>query len=104
MTDYTTPSSSLADTVPTGGSKMEESLVANVSHRYCIILAQFVTFLFLISYAISIHIDFCIRHLSLPLFVFPGGTASLTSSATSRSPTAELEPEHSFSCYSGPHT
>ncbi|KAL7888098.1 hypothetical protein AOLI_G00030720 [Acnodon oligacanthus] len=31
VTDYTTPSSSLADTVPTGGSKMEESLVANVA-------------------------------------------------------------------------
>ena len=30
MTDYTTPSSSLADSVPTGGGKMEESLVANV--------------------------------------------------------------------------
>ena len=30
VTDYTTPSSSLADSVPTGGSKMEESLVANV--------------------------------------------------------------------------
>lgn len=29
--DYTTPSSSLADSVPTGGNKMEESLVANVS-------------------------------------------------------------------------
>ncbi|XP_071010388.1 protein PRRC2C-like isoform X1 [Oncorhynchus clarkii lewisi] len=31
VTDYTTPSSSLADSVPTGGSKMEESLVANVA-------------------------------------------------------------------------
>ncbi|XP_062858216.1 protein PRRC2C [Trichomycterus rosablanca] len=31
VTDYTTPSSSLADTVPTGGSKMEESIVANVA-------------------------------------------------------------------------
>lgn len=31
VTDYTTPSSSLADSVPTGGNKMEESLVANVS-------------------------------------------------------------------------
>ncbi|XP_035379832.1 protein PRRC2C isoform X1 [Electrophorus electricus] len=31
VTDYTTPSSSLADTVPTSGSKMEESLVANVA-------------------------------------------------------------------------
>ncbi|XP_060722698.1 protein PRRC2C isoform X1 [Tachysurus vachellii] len=31
VTDYTTPSSSLADTVPTGGSKIEESLVANVA-------------------------------------------------------------------------
>lgn len=31
MTDYTTPSSSLADSVPAGGSKMEESLVANVA-------------------------------------------------------------------------
>ncbi|MFT7801549.1 protein PRRC2C isoform X1 [Arapaima gigas] len=29
--DYTTPSSSLADSVPTGGNKMEESLVANVA-------------------------------------------------------------------------
>uniref|UniRef100_A0A1A8J888 Proline-rich coiled-coil 2C n=1 Tax=Nothobranchius kuhntae TaxID=321403 RepID=A0A1A8J888_NOTKU len=31
VTDYTTPSSSLADSVPTGGNKMEESLVANVA-------------------------------------------------------------------------
>lgn len=31
VTDYTAPSSSLADSVPTGGTKMEESLVANVS-------------------------------------------------------------------------
>ncbi|TSK58146.1 Protein PRRC2C [Bagarius yarrelli] len=31
VTDYTSPSSSLADTVPTGGSKIEESLVANVA-------------------------------------------------------------------------
>nr|XP_061834231.1 protein PRRC2C isoform X1 [Nerophis lumbriciformis] len=31
VTDYTTPSSSLADSVPTGSNKMEESLVANVS-------------------------------------------------------------------------
>ncbi|XP_029563296.1 protein PRRC2C isoform X3 [Salmo trutta] len=31
VTDYTTPSSSLADSVPAGGSKMEESLVANVA-------------------------------------------------------------------------
>ncbi|KAM6963234.1 protein PRRC2C [Aplochiton taeniatus] len=31
VTDYTTPSSSLADSVPTVGSKMEESLVANVA-------------------------------------------------------------------------
>ncbi|KAL1022480.1 hypothetical protein UPYG_G00028280 [Umbra pygmaea] len=31
VTDYTTPSSSLADSVPTGGSKMEESLLANVA-------------------------------------------------------------------------
>lgn len=33
MTDYTTPSSSLADNVPTAGSKMEESIVANVRCR-----------------------------------------------------------------------
>nr|XP_057929504.1 protein PRRC2C [Doryrhamphus excisus] len=31
VTDYTTPSSSLADSVPTGSNKMEESLVANVA-------------------------------------------------------------------------
>ncbi|KAM9831336.1 LOW QUALITY PROTEIN: protein PRRC2C [Neosynchiropus ocellatus] len=31
VTDYTTPSASLADSVPTGGSKMEDSLVANVA-------------------------------------------------------------------------
>nr|XP_061790441.1 protein PRRC2C-like [Nerophis lumbriciformis] len=31
VTDYTTPSSSLADSVPTGNNKMEESLVANVA-------------------------------------------------------------------------
>lgn len=31
VTDYTTPSSSLADSVPTGGNKIEESLVANVA-------------------------------------------------------------------------
>ncbi|XP_014914267.1 protein PRRC2C isoform X2 [Poecilia latipinna] len=31
VTDYTAPSSSLADSVPTGGNKMEESLVANVA-------------------------------------------------------------------------
>ncbi|KAK1896388.1 Protein PRRC2C [Dissostichus eleginoides] len=31
VTDYTTPSSSLADSVPTGVNKMEESLVANVA-------------------------------------------------------------------------
>lgn len=31
VTDYTTPSSSLADSVPSGGNKMEESLVANVA-------------------------------------------------------------------------
>lgn len=31
VTDYTTPSASLADSVPTGGNKMEESLVANVA-------------------------------------------------------------------------
>ncbi|XP_046691688.1 protein PRRC2C isoform X1 [Silurus meridionalis] len=31
VTDYTTPSSSLADAVATGGSKMEESIVANVA-------------------------------------------------------------------------
>ncbi|XP_015253474.1 PREDICTED: protein PRRC2C isoform X1 [Cyprinodon variegatus] len=31
VTDYTTPSSSLADSVPTGGNKMEDSLVANVA-------------------------------------------------------------------------
>ncbi|KAM7410300.1 hypothetical protein PAMA_001644 [Pampus argenteus] len=31
VTDYTTPSSSMADSVPTGGNKMEESLVANVA-------------------------------------------------------------------------
>ncbi|CAI5640031.1 unnamed protein product [Oreochromis niloticus] len=31
VTDYTTPSSSLADSVPTGGNKMEESLVASVA-------------------------------------------------------------------------
>ncbi|KAM9848726.1 protein PRRC2C [Aulostomus maculatus] len=31
VTDYTTPSSSLADSVPTGPNKMEESLVANVA-------------------------------------------------------------------------
>lgn len=36
VTDYTAPSSSLADSVPTGGSKMEESLVANVSTRLLI--------------------------------------------------------------------
>lgn len=33
VTDYTAPSSSLADSVPTGGNKIEESLVANVSTR-----------------------------------------------------------------------
>ncbi|XP_034036303.1 protein PRRC2C [Thalassophryne amazonica] len=31
VTDYTTPSSSLAEGVPAGGNKMEESLVANVA-------------------------------------------------------------------------
>ncbi|XP_030626190.1 LOW QUALITY PROTEIN: protein PRRC2C [Chanos chanos] len=31
VTDYTTPSSSLADTVPTAGNKMEDSIVANVA-------------------------------------------------------------------------
>ncbi|XP_026160679.1 protein PRRC2C isoform X2 [Mastacembelus armatus] len=31
VTDYTTPSSSLADSVSTGGNKIEESLVANVA-------------------------------------------------------------------------
>ncbi|XP_061681906.1 protein PRRC2C isoform X1 [Syngnathoides biaculeatus] len=31
VTDYTTPSSSLADSVPSGNNKMEESLVANVA-------------------------------------------------------------------------
>lgn len=34
VTDYTAPSSSLADSVPTVGNKMEESLVANVSTHY----------------------------------------------------------------------
>lgn len=36
VTDYTTPSSSLADSVPTGGNKMEESLVANVSALFTV--------------------------------------------------------------------
>lgn len=33
VTDYTTPSASLADSVPTGVNKIDESLVANVSVR-----------------------------------------------------------------------
>lgn len=64
MTDYTTPSSSLADTVPPAGSKMEESLVANVSHScywYLINPISYLAFLPLIlfySCAVSAHVDF----------------------------------------------
>lgn len=44
MTDYTTPSSSLADTVATGGSKIEESIVANVRQSQTL---KFITLLLL---------------------------------------------------------
>ncbi|KAM6921826.1 LOW QUALITY PROTEIN: protein PRRC2C [Xenentodon cancila] len=40
VTDYTTPSSSLADSVPTGGNKMEESLVANVALPHSLPLSR----------------------------------------------------------------
>uniref|UniRef100_H3CCW8 Uncharacterized protein n=1 Tax=Tetraodon nigroviridis TaxID=99883 RepID=H3CCW8_TETNG len=40
VTDYTTPSSSLADSVPTGGNKMEESLVANVALTHSLPLSR----------------------------------------------------------------
>lgn len=85
VTDYTAPSSSLADSVPTGGNKIEESLVANVSTHLntgpkCFVVS---------SEHDSHGFVWCLS----------GGATPLIAPPSTRDPAAELKPQHRLPRY-----